>query len=162
MKVLAVDPGNKSSGYVIMDAETCRPAQFGIASNEHLLEMLYNRRPDLECVVIERIASYGMAVGREVFETCEWVGRFCEAATHSKHPVYYIYRKEEKEFICQDLRAKDANIRRALIDRFADHDLKNGKGTKKNPDFFYGFAKDDWAAFAVGYTFLEKRRQGLI
>lgn len=81
-----------------------------------------------DLVVIERLASYGMPVGRNVFETCEWVGRFTQAA---QKPVDYIYRQDEKLHLCHDSRAKDANIRRALIDRFATHDLKKREGDKK-------------------------------
>lgn len=73
------------------------------------------------------IASYGMAVGKEVFETCVWIGRFIEIARLRKIEVEYIYRKDEKMNLCQSMKAKDSNIRQALIDRFGE------VGTKKNP-----------------------------
>lgn len=150
-KVLAIDPGNVESAYCFIDSETLKPTTFAKIRNETLLEILEDIHYDK--LVIERIASYGMAVGRDVFETCEWVGRFTQAA---RRKVHYLYRRDEKLHICGDSRAKDANIRRALIDRFAKHDLKNGKGTKKNPDWFFGFKADIWAAYAVGITYIER------
>lgn len=151
MKVLAIDPGNVESAWCLIDSETLRPITFGKAENVVVLSVWLNFL-DCDRIVIERVASYGMAVGREVFETCEWIGRFTEAAYA---PVSYVYRRDEKLHICGDSRAKDANIRRSLIDRFATHDLKNGKGTKKNPDWFYGFSADVWQAYAVGVTYIE-------
>ena len=158
MKILAIDPANVESAYVIMDDADFRPRAFAKVHNAEMRLVIMNEARNVDYVVIERVAHYGMAVGRDVFETCEWVGRFSELAMERGCEVAYIFRIEEKETICRDSRAKDSNIRRALIDRFAVHDLKNGKGTKKKPDFFYGFAKDCWAAFAVGYTYFEKRR----
>lgn len=150
MKVLAIDPGNEKSAWCMVNTETLKPMAFGKEENQVVLTAVQHLSYD--SIVIERVASYGMAVGREVFETCEWVGRFTQAA---RVLPAYIYRRDEKLHICGDSRAKDANIRRALIDRFARHDLKNGKGTKKNPDWFYGFSADVWAAYAVGITYIE-------
>lgn len=160
MRVFAIDPGNIESAYCVIDAATLRPMQFGKVGNDELLGTVRGfaiPTDSPELVVIERVASYGMAVGREVFETCEWTGRFAEAALEREVPVAYVYRRDEKLHICGDSKAKDANIRRALIDRFARHDLKNGKGTKKKPDWFYGITADVWAAYAVGLTYIETR-----
>jgi hypothetical protein len=152
--ILAIDPGNAETAWCEIDANSLRPLRFAKESNE-VVRRFITSEVNISAVVVERVASYGMAVGREVFETCEWVGRFTENALCCGIPVYYVYRKEEKLHICASPRANDANIRRALIDRFASTDLKNGKGTKKNPDWFYGFSADVWAAYAVGLTFIE-------
>ena len=152
MKVLAIDPGNRQSAWCMIDGETLKPLSFGKEENQVVLDAVQHLSYD--SIVIERVASYGMAVGRDAFETCEWVGRFTQAA---RVPPDYVYRQEEKLHICGDSRAKDTNIRRALIDRFAQHDLKNGKGTKKNPDWFYGFSADVWQAYAVAVTYVETR-----
>ncbi len=160
MNILAIDPGNVLSGWCILDDNTLKPLNFDKSLNQDLLAILSNQDsmtpPD--AVVIERVASYGMAVGKEVFQTCEWIGRFTQRAQDLGLPVGYVYRREEKVHICGDSRAKDSNIRQALIDRFAQHDLKNGKGTKKDPDWFYGFRADIWMAYAVGLTYIEQDR----
>ena len=153
MKILAIDPGNTQSAYCMI--EDYKPKEFGKIDNLELKALLHRRTAyeHVDNCIIEMVASYGMAVGREVFETCVWIGRFTEA---SCAPVEYIYRIEEKLAICHDSKARDSNIRQALIDRFAKHDFKTGKGVKKNPDFFYGFAKDVWSAFCVGTVWLDK------
>lgn len=153
MKLLAIDPGNVQSAFVVVD-ENYTIHYKEKNENQLVLEQMQGFSPDK--VVIEKITSYGMAVGREVFDTCIWIGRFSQAAIALGIPVEYILRQEEKLAICHNPKAGDTNIRRALIDRFAKHDLKNGKGTKKNPDLFYGFKADIWAAFAVAVTYLDK------
>lgn len=156
--ILAIDPGNIQSAYCIMDKNTYKPIEFGKIDNNELREKLLGdiKFFPIETMVIEMIASYGMPVGKEVFDTCVWIGRFMESY---KCPfTYYIYRKEEKINLCGSMKAKDSNIRQALIDRFAQFDFKNGKGTKKEQDFFYGFSKDIWAAYAVGVTWLDKQK----
>ena len=159
MRVFAIDPGNIESAYCVIDADTLRPLVFDKVSNEVLRDYIRDFRFEEEDrAVVEMIQSYGMAVGKEVFDTAVWIGRFAERLDRKLQlPADMLYRKEEKLHICHDSRAKDPNIRRALIDRFAKHDLKNGRGTKKDPDWFYGFRADIWAAYAVGLTYIETR-----
>ena len=166
MKILAIDPGNTESAYVVLNADyTIRNGYAYKFHNDVVLKAvsgfgeIYGIYGEEMIVVIEMVASYGMAVGKEVFDTCVWIGRFTQAAIAAGCQVEYIYRIEEKQRICHDSRAKDSNIRQALIDRFAVFDKKAGKGTKKHPDVFYGFAKDMWSAFAVGVTWLDKQKE---
>ena len=151
--ILSIDPGNVESAYCIIDKETYKPIVFEKIDNKLLREKLLSelRYYPIETVAIEMIASYGMPVGKEVFETCVWIGRFIETI---KCPfTYYIYRKEEKINLCGSMKAKDNNIRQALIDRFGE------VGTKKNQGWFYGFKKDIWSAYAVGVTWLDKQKE---
>ena len=108
-------------------------------------------RNKITCVAMEYIASYGMAVGKEVFETCIWIGRFTE--TLERHvditDIRPIYRKDVKLNLCGSVKAKDTNIRQSLLDRFGE------VGTKKQQGWFYGFKSDIWAAYAVGVTYYD-------
>jgi len=144
--ILAIDPGNIDSAYALMDGYT--PVEFGKISNTEMREIISQNNTSI--VVIERIASYGMSVGKEVFETCEWVGRFTELAGGA----VYVYRKDVKLNLCGTNKAKDSNIRQALIDRFGV------VGTKNNQGYFYGFKADVWSAYAVGVTYLDSIRTG--
>ena len=88
--------------------------------------------------------------------TCYWIGRFWQVSEEVGNFVRFVTRVEEKKDICGTSRANDATVRHALIQRFAKHDMENGKGTKNNKDFFYGFKADIWSAYAVAVTWIDK------
>jgi hypothetical protein len=148
--VLAIDPGPLESAWLIYDAGYPGPKAFGKEGNEQLLERLrhYHGSPFFEVkhLAVEMIASYGMAVGREVFETCVFIGRAVEAWGG---PWSRVYRKDVKLHICGSARATDSNIRAALIDRFGP------PGTKKQPGVTHGLARDTWSALAIAVTYAE-------
>lgn len=148
--ILAVDPGPTESAYAFLDNEL-KPYQFGKVANEMLSDIIESM--DLEDdaeFCIEMVASYGMSVGKEVFETVFWIGRFWETAIRT-NCIYMtkVYRKDVKMNLCGSMKAKDSNIRQALIDRFGV------VGTKKNKGWFYGISKDVWSAIAVGVTYAD-------
>lgn len=160
--IMAIDPGNIESAFVWIHEKDMRPQSFGKLQNDEIMDTIsgFKEKFTRGTVVIERISSYGMAVGRDVFETAEQYGRFLREAERDGINTGFLYRRDVKIIICGVPSAKDANIRRALIDRFAEHDLKNGKGTKKNPDWFYGFSADIWQAYALGVAWLERGMGG--
>ena len=152
--ICAIDPGNEESAYVLLDP-ALRPVAGGKMANEQMYKEMWEKIIDLWPIrvefAIEMIASYGMPVGKEVFDTCVWIGRLQERL--KGRPVRLIYRKDEKMMICRSMKANDATIRQALVDRFAPGVSNHGKGTKKAPGWFYGFKADMWAAYAVGVTY---------
>lgn len=159
--ILALDPGTAYTGYCLLSPEL-RPIKFGKESNDDVMRVSLDILSTITfkpcIVVIERVASYGMAVGSEVFETCEWIGRYTQELQRYAS-IEYVYRKDEKLMICGSTHANDATIKRALADRFAYGQSNYGKGTKKEPGFFYGFKADIWSAFAVGVTYHDLRME---
>lgn len=152
MRMVAVDPGNEHSAFVDFDATGWGPelTRFGKVTNQELREMLIDTRNSFrkqDHLAIEMIASYGMPVGKEVFDTCVWIGRFIEAWGG---PYTLVYRREVKMYLCGNNTAKDGNIRQALIDRYGGQKAAIGK--KKNPGPLYGISKDVWSALAVAVT----------
>jgi hypothetical protein len=148
MTVLAIDPGTHDSAYVVWTDGAIFAA--GIEPNETLLRMLQFKEiadlDDSDVVAIEMVACYGMPVGKEVFETCVWIGRFYERC----NPVpRLVYRQQVKLHHCQSARAKDANVSQALRDKYG------AKGTKKNPGVTYGLRSHLWQAFAIA-TFISE------
>lgn len=155
MRILAIDPGNTESGVAIVQMPDFRLEWFAKLKNEDVVKVA--TRYNFDEVAIEMVACYGMPVGKDIFETCLWIGRFIEQL--KEHKISFVYRKEEKIHLCGSTKAKDANIKQSLVNRYAKHDFKSGKGTKKEPDTFYGVSKDVWQAIAVGVTHFEKIKE---
>lgn len=145
MQVIAIDPGPEHSAWVRWDAETQSLVDFGIQPNNEIL-FLMDEDPNMHGILcIEEIASYGMAVGKEVFRTCFESGRFAEAwyRTHNAERAKLVERRIIKLHHCHSARATDSNIRQALIDRFGP------QGTKKSPGKLFGVKSHIWAALAL-------------
>jgi hypothetical protein len=150
MKILAIDPGTTMSAWCLYDGE--RVVQGKIEGNDIVLAKLRDGLGSCaDSLAIEMVASYGMPVGKEVFETVVWIGRFIEAASLNGKEFEKIYRKDVKMHLCQSMKAKDGNIRQAILDRFP----RTGGGSTpqigiaKCPGPLYGVSSHVWAALAV-------------
>lgn len=149
MRILAIDPGAEKSAVVMLSGQNILHS--AIEKNEKLARQLASGMYRADVLAVEMIASYGMPVGAEVFNTCFWIGRFVQAWS-DKYEL--IYRKDVKLCLCGSVKAKDANIRQAIIDLYP----KTGGGrvpqigTKKQKGMLYGIRADMWSAIAVAIT----------
>lgn len=143
MNLMAVDPGPVESGWVTLDDSGVITAA-GISPNDEVLTRIDQWDGRL---AVEMIASYGMPVGREIFETVLWVGRYIQAHYAAKgRATQLVYRADVKLLLCGNTRAKDPNVRRALLDSVGP------QGTKTNPGPTFGLSSHMWAALGVAVT----------
>lgn len=137
--LLAIDPGTTESAYVVYCGTLW---QFGLLPNEKLLEEIKVSTCTHLC--IEEMRSYGQTVGIEVFQTIFWAGRFAQAFNGG--PFCLLTRGDVKLHLCQDARAKDKDVREALIYRFG------GPEQTKKGGVLHKVAGDMWAALGVAVT----------
>lgn len=144
--ILALDPGTAQTGWCLYDRGMVIGS--GVKENSEMLEMVQAAQPPAIELAVEMIASYGMAVGREVFETCVWIGRFVQA-WHSPQDVRLVYRRDVKLHLCGTTKAKDTNVWQALVDKLG------APGMKQAPGPTYGVKSHARAALAVAVTAAE-------
>lgn len=149
-RILAVDPGTVQSGWALLEGG--KVSDSGVSPNADLLERLrcfggYVAAGMVEPITlsVERFEARGMPIGDESVETILWTGRFVQA-WHDPKAVVMVKRSAVKLALCGSPKAKDANIRQALIDRLGP------PGTKKAPGSTYGVTSHAWAALAVAVT----------
>lgn len=144
--LLALDPGTEHTGYVLLQKQPFAILDHGDLANLDILSLIVPERT----VACEMVAHYGsgMPAGKEIFDTCVWIGRFCQKAVSVGCDFHRVYRQDVKLHLCHSCKAKDANIRQALIDKLGP------QGRKKQPGPTFGIAGHVWAALAVGVTFL--------
>ena len=152
MIYVGIDPGPTETAVVWFDSKTDKIVCRYLGPNEEVRGLLTANSTLDASYNCEMIASYGMAVGKSVFETCLFIGElkeFCKSLLFN--PLNLIYRKDIKMAFCGTCRAKDKNIRQYLIDRFPASG--GGKipqiGTKAKPGPLFGISQDLWSALAV-------------
>jgi hypothetical protein len=145
---LALDPGTVETGWCLFG--TGRVYDSGVKPNAEMLDLVHRYGPLYDNCAIEMVASYGMPVGREVFETVRWIGRF-QQAWRDPEEVRLVYRREVKLHLCGSMKAKDANVWQALIDKLGP------VGTKACPGPLYGVKSHARSALAVAVTAAETR-----
>ena len=145
--IYGVDPGPTDTGWVLWNGKV---VEVGITPNAEFLERLRNTTEGVP-FYIEMIQAYGMAVGKETFETCVWIGRYVEVWSILGFPWQFCYRTQIRTHHCFDARAGDANVNTALRDKYG------GKGTKKQPGPFFGVKSHMWSAIAVATYTMETK-----
>jgi hypothetical protein len=156
--LLAIDPGTEVSGVVGYDDGDVCFAYSAIANGDllHRVRAMRLAEEPPSLLAVEMVASYGMPVGREVFETVLWAGRFIEAWGG---PFQLVYRRDVKLHLCGTPRAKDANVSQAIRDLYGKS-KREVMGTKKQPGPLYGVSKHAWAALGVAITAAEGAATG--
>lgn len=166
MIVLGIDPGTTQSAYVRFDcseenSEARMPwplLDFGIIPNEEMGTII-DPQTTFDAFAIEMIESFGKPVGREVFQTCTWIGAFEEQCRTYKPgiPMRRYSRHQVKMHHCHAAQGvTDGVIRQALIDRFGGR--VRAIGTVKNPGPLHGVANDVWSALAIAVKFCDDYR----
>jgi hypothetical protein len=149
MLVMGLDPGPTESAIAVYGESGIN--SFEKVDNESLLEAL-KVTTHIDVLCIEKVASFGMPVGAEVFETVFWSGRFAQAFPGR---CERLTRIDVKMHLCHQARAKDANIRQALIDKFG------GIRETKKGGCLHGISGDCWSALAVAVSWYELEKVAL-
>lgn len=156
MHVLAVDPGYRQSAFVLYDGT--RVLSFGIEENQQLLSDLRSSTREAVLVIEEmQLFTSNFGVGREIFDSVFWSGRFAEA--WAPRLWERLLRSKVRGHLGAS-KGGDAAVRAALIDRFGPY-KETAVGTKSKQGPLYGIKADVWSALAIAVVWWDLQQQQL-
>lgn len=183
--LLAIDPGDKISAWVVFapwkqpdkHLAPFRVGGFGRAKNADLRNAMGKFSTEQRAthrMIIEMLRARGMPTANQEFETCVQIGMFRKLWLPGLWS--YAFRGDIKLCLCGMARAKDTNVRSALIELWGGEKRAmagkkcpkcKGKGWcgvgrptcpdchgnkwEIKPGPLAGMAQDEWAALAVAY-----------
>ena len=145
--LLSIDPGTTKSGWCVTEGD--RVIESGIMDNQQLVDSFDKMVAMGDRVAIEVFEARGMPIGNDSIETILWTGQFIRECEALGATFVRVHRSRVKLHLCGSAKAKDSNIRQALLDKLGP------QGTKKNPGPTYGVSSHAWAALAVAVTATE-------
>jgi len=157
--ILAIDPGNIESAYVLWDGEKMLDKNY-LPNKECLSKFEQQRFQNIDCVVIEMVSSYGMPIGQNTIDTCVWIGIF-KQFFHNKE-VHLRFRQTVKMHHCHALNGvNDGAINNVLKGKYGDDKTQKRPNeviwndcVKHNGGREY-MNGDIWAAFALATSWTE-------
>lgn len=163
--LLSIDPDPTGGSWILLD-ET-----FGIVDHGYQTPideltgwvMFEGARQTLiNTVLVEGIQAYGMPVGASTFETVKNIGEIRSVCRDRFEFDDTLTRPKIKAALCNSVRAKDSNVRQAVIDLYPpDGGGKTPQiGVKAQPGPLYSIKGDEFAALAVGLVWLAQRGVG--
>lgn len=172
--LLGIDPGTTQSAYALYAVGAKAASLSKKADNLVILNDLKNLSFVADFMVMEQLKAYGHA-SDSLFFTAMWTGRFISAwLSGDKEGERYtlLPRKTIVAQLCGTVRAKDKDVRMALVDYFTSIGAKQGGGkipvigTKKSPGTLFGYSQDRWAALSAAvcwhqFTACDRRERTL-
>lgn len=151
MTVIAIDPGYRESAFLHYDGT--RILAHGIEANEQLLADLAASGQDAVLVIEEMQIFAGHGVGKEVFDSVFWSGRFAQAWL--PRPFDRLLRSRVRAHLGAS-KGGDAAVRQALIDRFGPY-REDAIGKKAAPGPLFGIKSHEWSALAIAVTYWDQQ-----
>lgn len=132
--IVCFDPGNNLTGWCVYSIEN---KVLFYKNKEDNLEVIkkfkdFFRKYNILQVGIEYPSSYGMcSVGQTIFDTCTFVGILIQISKDNNINPELVFRKSVKMFLCNSVRAKDAEVNLRVREYFGEDN------TIKSPNVFY-------------------------
>jgi hypothetical protein len=146
VRVFAIDPGYLKSAAVLYDG--AHILSHDKTDNDKLLGAIPLVEADVLVIEEMQLFRSNFGVGKEIFDSAFWSGRFAQAWTPRRFDR--LLRAKVRGHLGVN-KGGDSAVRAALIDRFGPY-KDQAIGKRSTPGPLFGVTADRWSALALAVT----------